>query len=57
MITGSCLCGLVSYEIEAAGPTYNCHCSNCRKWSGSAFASSMRAPMESLRLVSGAEAI
>jgi ADP-ribosyl-[dinitrogen reductase] hydrolase len=55
MISGSCLCGVVRYEIAAAGPTYHCHCGACRKWSGSAFASSMRAPMESLRLVSGAE--
>jgi hypothetical protein len=57
MITGSCLCGVVRYEIAAAGPTYHCHCSRCRKWSGSAFASSMRAPMESLTITAGAEAI
>ena len=57
MITGSCLCGVVRYEIASAGPTYHCHCGNCRKWSGSAFASSMRAPIESLRLVSGADVL
>jgi hypothetical protein len=58
MITGSCLCGAVRYEIpRSAGPTYNCHCSRCRKWSGSAFASSMRAPRDSLRVTAGAEAI
>ncbi|HLI66679.1 MAG TPA: GFA family protein [Caulobacteraceae bacterium] len=58
MITGSCLCGVVRYEIpRSEGPTYNCHCSRCRKWSGSAFASSMRAPLESLSVTAGAEAV
>jgi hypothetical protein len=57
MITGSCLCGVVRYEIEPGGPTYNCHCSRCRKWSGSAFASSMRAPLGSLTVVAGEEAL
>jgi len=36
---GSCLCGRVSYEIT--GSIHNaryCHCSNCRKFSGTAFA-------------------
>jgi hypothetical protein len=36
---GSCLCGGVSYEIE--GSTHNaryCHCANCRKFSGTAYA-------------------
>ena len=38
-ITGSCLCGAVSYEIT--GPFNfigNCHCSMCRKSHGAAFA-------------------
>lgn len=38
-ITGSCLCGAVSYEIT--GPFKfigNCHCSMCRKSHGAAFA-------------------
>jgi hypothetical protein len=39
MITGSCLCGGVRFEIaEAVGPFELCHCSRCRKVSGSAFA-------------------
>ncbi len=36
--TGSCLCGAVHYEVRGAlGPAYCCHCSLCRKQSGSAF--------------------
>ena len=36
---GSCLCGGVSIEIS--GPIHNaryCHCTNCRKFSGTAYA-------------------
>jgi hypothetical protein len=38
-MNGSCLCGNVSYEIK--GPIHNaryCHCANCRKFSGTAYA-------------------
>jgi hypothetical protein len=38
-IKGSCLCGDVSLRIE--GPLRNarfCHCANCRKFSGTAYA-------------------
>ncbi len=38
MIRGSCLCGGVRFEIaRAAGPFELCHCSKCRKVSGSAY--------------------
>jgi hypothetical protein len=37
MHTGSCLCGAVQYEIHGdVGPSYYCHCSICRKVTGSA---------------------
>ncbi|WP_170787772.1 GFA family protein [Ruegeria lacuscaerulensis] len=37
LITGGCICGLVRYEINApAISTGYCHCSCCRKFSGSA---------------------
>ena len=36
-IRGSCLCGGVQFEIDrAVGPFEICHCSRCRKVSGSA---------------------
>ena len=33
MITGSCLCGEVSYEMEEskAGSAFHCHCSRLQK--------------------------
>jgi len=38
MIDGSCLCGAVRFEIEGPPERMNiCHCSMCRKVTGSAF--------------------
>jgi hypothetical protein len=56
MLSGSCLCGGIRYEIDAAlGPVTNCHCSRCRKASGAAFASNASVPAASFRFVAGAE--
>lgn|SRR5690625_2533258 len=42
MVNGSCLCGKVSYEIRGLPQVmYYCHCSMCRKATGSAFATNM----------------
>ena len=38
MLRGSCLCGQVKYSVEDAFDyALNCHCSNCRRATGSAF--------------------
>jgi len=56
MIKGSCLCGGIQYEIDAdLGPVTNCHCGQCRKASGAAFASNASVPTAAFRFVSGAE--
>ena len=40
MLTGSCLCGAVKFEVEGElGPPDACHCSQCRKVSGHYWAS------------------
>lgn len=40
MITGSCLCGGVRLRVDGRlGPAGFCHCSQCRRANGSAFAS------------------
>lgn len=40
MITGSCLCGQVTYQADKLlGPIVFCHCSFCRKASATAFSS------------------
>jgi hypothetical protein len=56
MLTGSCLCGGVRYEINGElSAVTNCHCSLCRKMSGSAFSSGASIPASSFRFVSGEE--
>src|ERR1700730_10794550 len=54
MITGSCLCGGVRYEIDGEiGLALNCHCSMCRKATGSAFRSRMAVPLTNFRWTAG----
>ncbi|HEY9102433.1 GFA family protein [Chitinimonas sp.] len=37
-LTGQCLCGAVRYEVlDDFGYALNCHCSQCRRATGSAF--------------------
>ena len=56
MLTGSCLCGGVRYEIDGTlGAVTNCHCSLCRKMSGSAFASGTTIAAASFRFIAGQE--
>jgi len=55
MITGSCLCGGVKFELDrAVGPFELCHCSRCRKASGSAFVAGLGVLRRDFRLVAGA---
>jgi hypothetical protein len=56
MLSGSCLCGSVVYEVDApAGPIVHCHCQTCRKAHGSAFSSVTNVPRERFRFVKGEE--
>ena len=58
MLTGSCLCGDIAFEID--GPVdmaAHCHCSMCRKFHGSAFATFGTAAPEDFRWVRGAEGV
>lgn len=58
MLRGSCLCGGVQFEVErAVGPFELCHCSRCRRASGSAFVAGLGIQVGDFRLVSGAELI
>ena len=41
-LTGGCLCGQVRFEVDGdAGPFFLCHCSHCRRDTGSAHASNL----------------
>src|SRR5678816_4423673 len=58
MIHGGCLCGGVRFEItRVVGPFELCHCTRCRKASGSAFVPWLWARREDFRLVQGGELI
>jgi hypothetical protein len=48
-VRGSCLCGAVAFRIEGPYTTFQyCHCSRCRKSSGSAHAANLFVPVEQL---------
>ena len=58
MTSGGCLCGGVRFEIaRATGPFELCHCTRCRKASGSAFAAMVGVEVADYRLLQGAELI
>ena len=58
MIRGSCLCGGVKFDIATiTGPFEMCHCSRCRKATGSAFLPYLRAQREQFTLVQGHELV
>jgi len=55
MHSGSCLCGEVTFEIDGElAPIQLCHCSQCRRASGTAFASNIPVERTNFRLLSGA---
>ncbi|MBL1277073.1 MAG: GFA family protein [Ectothiorhodospiraceae bacterium] len=58
MVTGSCLCGEIAYEVEIIPEkVYNCHCSQCRKAHGATFATQAFAKGETLTFIKGEEHI
>jgi len=56
MVGGGCLCGAVRYEIAGpVGSPVMCHCSMCRRASGSAFAVNAGVRAEDFHIVAGAD--
>ena len=52
--TGSCLCGKVRYEITGnLGIFQYCHCSRCRKFTGSAHAANLLVKPEQFKWLTG----
>jgi hypothetical protein len=55
-VSGSCLCGGVRFEVEPPFRRANhCHCSRCRKHSGTFGLTQGRVPREQFRLLAGEE--
>lgn len=50
MLEGGCRCGETRYTIalDALPPAYACHCHQCQRWSGSAFAIQLLIPEAAL---------
>ncbi|MFZ1101699.1 MAG: GFA family protein [Hyphomicrobiaceae bacterium] len=58
MIEGSCLCGGIRFEIS--GPVVGivqCHCSLCRKSSGTGSIATVRVPADQLGWISGEDLV
>ena len=50
-LSGSCMCGAISYTIEGPIPDFgSCHCQTCQKASGSAFGTNLGIPRTQLSL-------
>lgn len=54
VVKGSCLCGAVSYQYTGTAKVFQyCHCSRCRKFTGSAYASNLIVEPEQFEWLSG----
>jgi hypothetical protein len=53
-IDGGCHCGAITYEAEVdPNQTSICHCTDCQKLSGTVFRTSIRAPGERFKILTG----
>jgi len=57
MLSGSCACGRIHYEIngQLLGPVAYCHCWRCRKHSGSSFGTTAEVKAAEFAIVAGEE--
>ncbi|PLP85613.1 GFA family protein [Pseudomonas sp. FFUP_PS_473] len=58
IFSGSCLCGAVAYRVSSRPKAVShCHCSQCRKGHGAAFASYGSVPRADLHITKGSESL
>jgi len=58
MLAGKCECGAVSYRVaDAFLYAANCHCSNCRASTGSAFKAFAGIERDKLEIIDGADTL
>lgn len=58
MVTGSCLCGAVQYEIRGPlAPIQFCHCQQCRKAQGGPFATNIPVDLSNFTLLAGSDVL
>jgi hypothetical protein len=57
-MNGSCLCGAVKYSVdEGFDAFYLCHCEQCQKVTGSAFASNILTSVDNIEWLSGEDKV
>jgi len=57
-IRGSCLCGEITFQLKGSARVFHlCHCSRCRKSTGSAHASNIFTEPENIEWLTGMELI
>ncbi|PLB53861.1 DUF636 domain protein [Aspergillus steynii IBT 23096] len=57
-LTGACLCGNITYRIDLpsdqpAPPIILCHCTSCKRYTGSGFSSNIVIPLSALHFLTG----
>lgn len=53
-MTGGCSCGAIRYEAAAEPKmSYNCHCRQCQRFTGTAYMSAFMVPVESFKITKG----
>lgn len=58
MMIGKCLCGQIEFEVSGALPNiYRCHCSLCKKATGTSSCSGVVVGYENLKWISGTDKI
>jgi hypothetical protein len=58
MVTGSCACGAVRFEVTEPFETAGyCHCKRCQRRSGTAWSLNAMVAPEALRIVAGGDAV
>jgi hypothetical protein len=58
MLAGGCYCGAIRYEVaDEFVYAANCHCSNCRRTTGSAFKPFAGIEAAKFRIVQGSDAV
>jgi len=58
MLTGSCLCGQIRYQIEGRPRfMYRCYCGKCRAATGAAFAENLIVDTDKFKVTTGAASL
>src|SRR5687767_612752 len=58
MVSGSCLCGKVSYAVRGRPlAMYQCHCGTCRKANGSSLATNIMVRTQDFEVTAGKESL